>query len=114
MTTESGGRIAPREGASPGLTPEESALVVRIGVFVKMRWLAIAGVLIASLIATRVFHIQFSLVPFYIICVVVTLQFFLPLPGKAPECSSRWFTAGGTRCAASSPAHHTKGDLFIG
>ena len=50
MTTKSGGRTAPREGANPGLTPEESALVVRIGVFVKMRWLAIAGVLIASLI----------------------------------------------------------------
>ncbi len=76
MATASGGRIAPREGAGPGLTPEESALVVRIGVFVKMRWLAIAGVLIASLIATQVFHIQFSLVPIYIICVVVTLYNF--------------------------------------
>ena len=77
MATESGGRIAPREGKNPGLTPEESALVVRIGVFVKMRWLAIAGVLIASLIATQAFHIQFSLVPIYIICAVMTLYNFL-------------------------------------
>ncbi len=76
MATESGGRIAPREIAGPGLTPEESALVVRIGVFVKMRWLAIAGVLIASLIATQVFHIQFSLVPIYIICIIVTIYNF--------------------------------------
>ena len=76
MTTESGGRTAPREGNVPGLTPEESALVVRIGVFVKMRWLAIAGVLIASLLATQVFHIQFSLVPIYIICVLMTLYNF--------------------------------------
>jgi signal transduction histidine kinase len=76
MTTESGGRTAPGEGNFPGLTPEESALVVRIGVFVKMRWLAIAGVLIASLLATQVFHIQFSLVPIYIICVLMTLYNF--------------------------------------
>jgi len=79
MTTGSGGRTVPRERERPGLTPEESALVVRIGVFVKMRWLAIAGVLIASLIATQAFHIQFSLVPVYIICAVMTVynSFFL-------------------------------------
>jgi len=41
-----------------------------------MRWLAIAGVLIASLLATQVFHIQFSLVPIYIICVVMTAYNF--------------------------------------
>jgi signal transduction histidine kinase len=76
MTTEPGGRIAPAESGSTGLTPEESALVVRIGVFVKMRWLAIAGVLIASLIATQIFHVQFSLVPIYIICAVMTLYNF--------------------------------------
>jgi signal transduction histidine kinase len=76
MATELGGRIAPTESGSTGLTPEESALVVRIGVFVKMRWLAIAGVLIASLIATQVFHVQFSLVPIYIICAVMTLYNF--------------------------------------
>jgi len=73
MTTEAGGRTAPRERDRPGLTPEESALIVRIGVFVKMRWLAIAGVLIASLLATQVFDIRFSLVPIYIICAVMTL-----------------------------------------
>jgi len=90
MTTESGGRIAPREGANPGLTPEESALVVRIGVFVKMRWLAIAGVLIASLIATQIFHIQFSLVPIYIICVVVTLyNFFFLYQAKHLDAEAR-------------------------
>ncbi|NQT05585.1 MAG: hypothetical protein HQ577_06205, partial [Dehalococcoidia bacterium] len=90
MTTESGGRIAPREGANPELTPEESALVVRIGVFVKMRWLAIVGVLIASLIATQVFHIQFSLVPIYIICVVVTLyNFFFLYQAKHLDAEAR-------------------------
>lgn len=77
MTTGSGGCTVPRERERPGLTPEESALVVRIGVFVKMRWLAIAGVLIASLIATQAFHIQFSLVPIYIICAVMTVYNFI-------------------------------------
>ncbi len=76
MTTEPGGRTAPAESGSTGLTPEESALVVRIGVFVKMRWLAIAGVLIASLIATQIFHVKFSLAPIYIICAVMTLYNF--------------------------------------
>ncbi|MGD8501078.1 MAG: hypothetical protein PVJ86_10555, partial [Phycisphaerales bacterium] len=73
MTTGAGGHASSRATESPGFTPEESALVVRIGVFVKMRWLAIAGVLIASLLATQVFDIRFSLVPIYIICAVMAL-----------------------------------------
>lgn len=73
MTTGSGGHAASKAVESPGLTPEESALVVRIGVFVKMRWLAIAGVIIASLLATQLFNIRFSLVPIYIICAVMAL-----------------------------------------
>ena len=77
MTPVPIGRTAPREEKNTGLTPEESALVVRVGVFVKMRWLAIAGVLIASLIATQIFHIRFSLVPIYIICTVMTLYNFI-------------------------------------
>ena len=85
MATVSGGRAEPREKERPGLTPEESALVVRIGVFVKMRWLAIAGVLIASLLATQVFDIRFSLIPIYIICAVMTLYNFLFLYRQ-----SRW------------------------
>jgi signal transduction histidine kinase len=73
MAAESGERLSPAERQIPGLTPEESALVVRIGVFVKMRWVAIIGVLIASLIATQIFHIRFSLAPIYIICAVMGL-----------------------------------------
>ena len=53
------------------LTPEEAALVRRIGVFVTMRWLAIIGVLIASLLANFVFNISFSLSPIYIICALM-------------------------------------------
>ena len=70
MTTESSRHLLPEERKLE-VTPEEAALVIRIGVFVMMRWLAIAGVLIASLLATRVFNISFPLLPVYIICAVM-------------------------------------------
>lgn len=65
------GHLPSGEERSPELTPEEAALVFRIGIFVKMRWMAIAGVLIASLLATRVFNISFPLLPVYIICAIM-------------------------------------------
>ena len=76
MTTGLSGRSLPEEELGPELTPEEAALIVRIGVFVKMRWLAIAGVIIASLLATQVFNISFPLLPVYLICAVMTLYNF--------------------------------------
>lgn len=69
LSTKSSGeelRIQPTE-----LTPEEAALVARIGVFINMRWLAIGGVLIASLLATQVLGIRFPLFPIYIICIAM-------------------------------------------
>ncbi len=76
MMTGLSGRSPPEEELSSELTPEEAALIVRIGVFVKMRWLAIAGVIIASLLATQVFNISFPLLPVYFICAVMTLYNF--------------------------------------
>jgi len=67
------GHLPSGEERNPELTPEEAALVRRIGVFVTMRWLAIAGVLIASLLANLVFNISFSLLPVYIICALMIL-----------------------------------------
>ncbi len=54
-------------------TPEESALVMRVGVLVNMRWLAILGVIIATLLASQVFHISFSALPVYITCAFMAL-----------------------------------------
>ena len=54
-------------------TPEEAALLVRLRVFVNMRWLAIIGVVIATVVASLVFHIGFPTVPVYIVCVFVAL-----------------------------------------
>jgi len=49
-------------------TPEEAALLMRIRIFSNMRWLAIAGVIVATLVASEVFNIDFPTLPVYIIC----------------------------------------------
>jgi len=76
MTTELSGRYRPEEERRPELTPEEVALILRIGVFVKMRWIAIAGILVASLLASQVFDISFPLLPIYIICASMAVYNF--------------------------------------
>jgi len=62
--------------------PEEAALIMRLRVFVTMRWLAIAGVVVATLVATQVFDINFPSLPVYIICPFIALYnlvFYLQL-----------------------------------
>jgi hypothetical protein len=49
-------------------SPEEAALMMRLRIFVAMRWLAILGVIIATLVATQVFQISFPTLPVYGIC----------------------------------------------
>ncbi len=68
MSSELASYQSPEQASNPELTPEEAAFVLRIGVFVRLRWIAIGGVLIASLLATQVFNISFPLLPIYIIC----------------------------------------------
>jgi len=57
-----------REGTEVEYTPEEAALLMRIRIFVNMRWLAIGGVIVATLVASEVFNIGFPTLPVYIIC----------------------------------------------
>jgi len=57
----------------PEYTPEEATLMMRLRVFTTMRWFAILGVVIATLIASLGFHIGFSTLPVYIICVFMAL-----------------------------------------
>ena len=57
----------------PERTPEEAALVMRLKVFINMRWVAIAGVIIATLVASMVFHISFSTLPVYVIAGLMVL-----------------------------------------
>jgi len=72
MTTSS----APLE-APTGYSPEEAALLMRLRVFVNMRWLAIAGVLVAALVASLAFHIGFPVVAVYSVCGSMVLYNFL-------------------------------------
>ncbi|MDI6857048.1 MAG: HAMP domain-containing sensor histidine kinase [Dehalococcoidia bacterium] len=61
----------------PGLeierTPEEETLVMRLGVFNNMRWVAILGVIAVTLIARYGFDIGFPTVPVYVVCVFMAL-----------------------------------------
>jgi signal transduction histidine kinase len=54
-------------------TPEEVTLVMRLRVFTNMRWVAILGVIIVTLVARYIFHIGFPTIPVYIICVFMAL-----------------------------------------
>src|SRR4030067_2207057 len=54
-------------------TPEEETLVMRLRVFTNMRWIAIFGVIIATLVARYVFLIEFPTLPVYTICVFIAL-----------------------------------------
>jgi signal transduction histidine kinase len=73
MSAELTSRSKPKGKPRRELTPEETTLVVRLGGFVVMRWLAMACVLIASLLATQLFNINFPLLPIYIICAVMVV-----------------------------------------
>ena len=61
------------EEGKPEYTPEEVALLMRLRVFITMRWLAILGVIIATSVASIVFHIGFPVLPVYIICAFMVL-----------------------------------------
>ena len=51
--------------------PEERGLMLRLRVYVSMRWLAILGVLASTVTASKVFHIGFPTTPVYVICAVI-------------------------------------------
>ena len=44
---------------------------MRLRVLVRMRWLAILGIIIATLVASNIFHISFPVLPVYAICVAM-------------------------------------------
>lgn len=61
----------PGEEERPEYTPEEAALVMRFKIFGRMRWYAILGIIIATLVASGIFHIGFPTTPVYIICALL-------------------------------------------
>ena len=54
-------------------TPEEAAFILRVRVFTTMRWFAILGIIIATLVASLGFRIDFPTLPVYIICAFIAL-----------------------------------------
>ncbi|MFC2065873.1 sensor histidine kinase [Chloroflexota bacterium] len=66
-------RTYPKRKRRPEPTPEEAALILRVGMFVKARWMTVGGVLLATLVATYVFRISFPVLPVYIICALMAL-----------------------------------------
>ncbi len=59
--------------SEPEYTPEEIALLMRVRVSITMRWLAITGVIIAILVASTVFQIDFPTLPVYLLCAFMAL-----------------------------------------
>lgn len=53
--------------------PEEAALLTRLRVFVNLRWLAILCILVATIVASEAFDIDFPTLPVYITCAVIVL-----------------------------------------
>ncbi len=56
-----------------GYTPEESALLMRLRVFVTMRWLAVLGIVVATLVASLIFNVNFDTIPIYVIAGLIAL-----------------------------------------
>jgi signal transduction histidine kinase len=61
------------EEAAPGHNPEEAAIRMWLRVFVTVRWITILGILVATLVASRILHIGFPTVAAYGTCVFVAL-----------------------------------------
>lgn len=61
------------EETVPGRNPEEAAIRMWLRVFVTIRWITILGILVATLIASRILHIGFPTPAAYGICVFVAL-----------------------------------------
>jgi len=53
--------------------PEEAALLMRLRVFVNLRWLAILSIIIATVVASQFFDIDFPTIPVYITCAFIAL-----------------------------------------
>ena len=54
-------------------SPAEAAGMLRLRVLCTLRWFVILGIIIITLVATKVFHISFPTLPVYIICACIAL-----------------------------------------
>jgi len=63
--------VISREQSATEHTPEERALLFRLGVYIKIRWLIVLMVVFTTLFASLVFNIDFPTLPVYIICAII-------------------------------------------
>jgi signal transduction histidine kinase len=61
------------EGKTRDYNPEERALILRLRVYINLRWLAVPAIVVAAFVASHVFHISFPTLPVYIICLIIAL-----------------------------------------
>ncbi len=83
-----GNNFSIREGESEH-SPEEAALVMRLRILVRLRWFAIFGVIIATLVASRVFHISFPTLPVYALAGFIVL-YNLVLMRQVQSLKAEW------------------------
>jgi signal transduction histidine kinase len=73
MKTSNKGRAVIIEEGELEHNPEEAAFRMWLRVFVTVRWITILGILAATLVASRIFHVGFPTVAAYAICVFIAL-----------------------------------------
>ncbi|HEX7363662.1 MAG TPA: histidine kinase dimerization/phospho-acceptor domain-containing protein, partial [Dehalococcoidia bacterium] len=61
------------EAKTTDYSPEERALILRLRVYVNLRWLAVVAILVAVWVASTAFHISFPTLPVYVICVLIVI-----------------------------------------
>jgi signal transduction histidine kinase len=54
-------------------TPEETALMMRLRIFVNLRWLAVFAIVATTALASNVFGIEFPTLPVYLVCLFIAL-----------------------------------------
>jgi signal transduction histidine kinase len=63
--------VFPKKQDVTEYTLEERALILRLRMWVNLRWLVVFGIIIATLVASKVFNIGFPTIPVYITCAVI-------------------------------------------
>ena len=61
------------EEGGPEHHPEEAAIRMWLRVFITIRWITILGIISATLVATRIFNIEFPIISAYGVCAFIAL-----------------------------------------
>jgi signal transduction histidine kinase len=73
MNTSDKGNYFPGEEGEPEHNPEEAAIRMWLSVFITIRWITILGIIVATLVASKMLNIGFPTAAAYGICVFVAL-----------------------------------------